>query len=83
MNEADFESLVQIYEAYTAWIGGQKIMDTWQWITRERTQIEMEYQHWNPGKPVNYTDACIAMWTSSGWQDYPCTGNMWFICNSK
>ncbi|XP_072347007.1 CD209 antigen-like protein C isoform X2 [Scyliorhinus torazame] len=65
------------------WIGltDHKEVNKWQWI--DGTDYTKTPTYWMPGEPSNLDESCAHLWVDGAWNDAPCTGKEYFVCEME
>ena len=69
------------------WIGGRKINNTWQWVTRLYPSYAVTFTYWTENEPNNQggNEDCMEVYThehSFKWSDIPCSYKKPYICET-
>nr|BAU69636.1 CLP12 [Sphyrna zygaena] len=65
------------------WVGltDHSSQNKWQWV--DGTDYETSPKFWMPGEPSSHHESCVHLWTDGLWNDAPCTGKEFFICEME
>ena len=84
-NIEEYESLKTVLQGANIdsniWIGGTRVRDQWEWVTKGGPNMIMTWAKWAPGEPRGYEGMnCLQLWSNYQYDDIYCSSKKSFAC---